>query len=153
MRDESCSWRHAVADVVEPCLAALLVLPAWAAEPLPMGTLSGRVVNPDGQPVADARIWADIRDTKTSSTTRLAEARTDAEGRSASGRSSRSIVSGFLTLFASSPTVSPARHNVWDATGLFQLADKHSPLHTSNSSGSRWAVAGAGDRSWVTISS
>jgi hypothetical protein len=41
----------------------------------------------------------------------------------------------------------PAEH----APGGRQLADKCSPLHTSNSTGSRWALDGAGRRSWVTI--
>ena len=45
-----------------------------------MGTLSGNVVDPDGKPVAGARIWADTFDPKTSATKRLMEARTDTEG-------------------------------------------------------------------------
>jgi hypothetical protein len=52
-----------------------------AAEPLPKGTLSGRVVDPDCKPVARARVWADKRDAKTSIRRTLVEARTDAEGR------------------------------------------------------------------------
>ena len=52
-----------------------------AAEPLPKGTLSGKVVDPDGKPVARARVWADQRDAKTSIRRTLVEARTDAEGR------------------------------------------------------------------------
>jgi len=52
-----------------------------AAEPLPKGTLSGKVVDPDGKPVARARVWADQRDAKTSIRRTLVEARTDAQGR------------------------------------------------------------------------
>ena len=57
------------------CLAALLVLPVRAAEPLPMGTLSGRVVNVVGQPVTGARVWM------ASSIKTLAEARSLRGGR------------------------------------------------------------------------
>jgi hypothetical protein len=39
------------------------------------------------------------------------------------------------------------------APGLFQLANQDPPFHTSNSTGSRRAVSGAGDRSCVIISS
>jgi hypothetical protein len=63
------------------CLAALMVSRGLAAEPLPMGTLSGRVVDPDGRPVAGARIAVDARDTKTNSVATLVEARTDSDGR------------------------------------------------------------------------
>jgi hypothetical protein len=52
-----------------------------AAEPLPKGTLSGKVADPDGKPVARARVWAEERDAKTSIKRTLVEARTDAEGR------------------------------------------------------------------------
>jgi hypothetical protein len=63
------------------CVAALLVLHVRAAEPLPMGTLSGRVVNVVNQPVAGARVWIEPFDLKTSSSKTLAEARSDSEGR------------------------------------------------------------------------
>ncbi len=63
------------------CLAALLTVSARAAEPMPMGTLSGKVVDPDGRPVGGARVWMETLDTKTSSRKILAEARTDAAGR------------------------------------------------------------------------
>ena len=63
------------------CLAAMLTVSARAAEPMPMGTLSGKVVDPDGRPVGGARVWTETLDTKTSSRKTLAEARTDAEGR------------------------------------------------------------------------
>jgi hypothetical protein len=52
-----------------------------AAEPLPKGTLSGKVVDPDGKPVAKARVWAEERNAKTFIMRTLVEARTDAEGR------------------------------------------------------------------------
>jgi hypothetical protein len=63
------------------CLAALLVLHVRAAEPLPMGTLSGRVVSADGQAVAGARVWIETFDSKTFSRKTLVEARSDSEGR------------------------------------------------------------------------
>ena len=63
------------------CLAALLVLPVRAEEPSPLGTLSGRVVNAEGQPVAGARVWTETVDSKTFSRKTLAEARSDSEGR------------------------------------------------------------------------
>ena len=63
------------------CLAAMLTVSARAVEPMPTGTLSGKVVDPDGRPVGGARIWTDTLDTKTSSRKTLAEARTDADGR------------------------------------------------------------------------
>jgi Carboxypeptidase regulatory-like domain len=46
------------------------------APPLPKGTLSGTVVDSDGKPMSDARVWADTWGGK-----QLAEARTDVEGR------------------------------------------------------------------------
>ena len=52
-----------------------------AEEPLPKGTLSGRVVDPLGQPVAGARVWTDTVDSKTFVRKTLAEARSDSEGR------------------------------------------------------------------------
>lgn len=63
------------------CLAALLVFPVRAEEPSPLGTLSGRVVNAEGQPVAGARVWTETVDSKTFSRKTLAEARSDSEGR------------------------------------------------------------------------
>jgi hypothetical protein len=63
------------------CLAALLVFPVRAEEPSPLGTLSGRVVNALGQPVAGARVWKETVDSKTLSKKTLAEARSDSEGR------------------------------------------------------------------------
>ena len=39
------------------------------------------------------------------------------------------------------------------ASGSLELADELTPLHTSNSTASRWAAFGAGDRSCVTINS
>lgn len=59
------------------CLAVLSIgpVPARADEPAPKGTLSGRVTDPDGKPVAGARVWIDTYDGK-----RLAESRTDAAG-------------------------------------------------------------------------
>ncbi len=63
------------------CLAALLTVSARAREPMPMGTLSGTVVDPDGRPVGGARVWTETYDMKTSSRKILAEARTDAGGR------------------------------------------------------------------------
>ena len=59
----------------------ILVASGRAAEPLPKGTLSGKVTDPDGKPVARARVWADQRDAKTFNRRTLVEARTDAEGR------------------------------------------------------------------------
>ena len=52
-----------------------------AEEPLSKGTLSGRVVDPLGQPVAGARVWTDTVDSKTFVRKTLAEARSDSEGR------------------------------------------------------------------------
>ena len=63
------------------CLAALLVIPVRAEEPPPSGTLSGRLVNAEGQPVAGARVWTETVDSKTLSRKTLAEARSDSEGR------------------------------------------------------------------------
>ena len=63
------------------CLAAALTVSARTAEPTPMGTLSGKVVDPDGRPVGGVRVWMETLDTKTSSRKILAEARTDAAGR------------------------------------------------------------------------
>lgn len=59
-------------------LTALLIIlgPVRTAEPAPMGMLSGKVLGPDGEPAIGARVWAD-----TYSGRRLAEARTDTEGR------------------------------------------------------------------------
>jgi Carboxypeptidase regulatory-like domain len=48
--------------------------------PLPKGTLSGTVVDPDGKPVSDARVWVNTWGDATSSKV-LAEAHTDANGR------------------------------------------------------------------------
>ncbi len=62
-------------------IMSVVVTSGRAAEPLPKGTLSGRVVGPDGKPVARARVWAEQRDKKTSIRKTLVEARTDAEGR------------------------------------------------------------------------
>src|SRR5437867_3044163 len=45
------------------------------AQPLPKGTLSGTVVDSDGKPVANARVWANTYDDKL-----LAEARTNSDG-------------------------------------------------------------------------
>ncbi len=59
----------------------VIVTSVCAAEPLPKGTLSGKVIDPDGKPVARARVWADQRDAKTFTRRTLVEARTDAEGR------------------------------------------------------------------------
>jgi hypothetical protein len=39
------------------------------------------------------------------------------------------------------------------APGLLQLPDERLALHTSSSTGCRWAAGGAGGRSWVTIRS
>jgi hypothetical protein len=60
------------------CLTTFLIgsVPTRAEEPMPKGTLSGRVIGPDGQPVVGARVWIDTYNSK-----RLAEARTDAAGR------------------------------------------------------------------------
>src|SRR5260221_5161563 len=44
--------------------------------PLPKGTLSGTVVDPDGKPVSDARVWVNTWGDKL-----LAETRSDSEGR------------------------------------------------------------------------
>ena len=63
------------------CLAAVLVIPVRAEEPPPLGTLTGRVVNAEGQPVAGARVWTETVDSKTFSRKTLAEARSDSEGR------------------------------------------------------------------------
>ena len=63
------------------CLAAALTVSARTAEPTPMGTLSGKVVDPDGRPVGGVRVWMETLDTKTSSRKILVEARTDAAGR------------------------------------------------------------------------
>jgi hypothetical protein len=63
------------------CLAALLVRAVRAEGPSPLGTLSGRVVNPEGQPVAGARVWTETIDSKTLSLKTLADARSDSEGR------------------------------------------------------------------------
>ena len=67
---------HAISIII-----LVVVTSGRAAEPLPKGTLSGKVVDPDGKPVARARVWADQLDAKTSSMKTLVEARTDAEGR------------------------------------------------------------------------
>ena len=45
-------------------------------KPLPPGTLSGRVVDPEGKPVSGARVWVDTWEAKL-----LAEVRSDADGR------------------------------------------------------------------------
>jgi hypothetical protein len=60
------------------CLTVLLIgsVFARAGEPAAKGTLSGRVVDPDGKPVAGARVWIATYDGKM-----LAEARTDTAGR------------------------------------------------------------------------
>jgi hypothetical protein len=52
-----------------------------AEDPLRTGTLSGRFVGPEGQPVAGARVWTDFYDTKSSSRKLLVEAHSDAGGR------------------------------------------------------------------------
>lgn len=62
-------------------VAALLTVYARAAEPMPMGTLSGMVVDPDGRPVAGAKISTETFDPNTSTRRVMAEARTDAGGR------------------------------------------------------------------------
>ncbi len=64
--------------LIELCMAALLIGPVSARgdEPAPKGTLSGRVVDPEGKPVADARVWIDADGGK-----RLVESRTGAAGR------------------------------------------------------------------------
>jgi hypothetical protein len=49
------------------CLAVLLTFSAGAAEPKPMGMLSGKVVDPNGTPVGGARVWTEIVDKTTSS--------------------------------------------------------------------------------------
>ena len=61
-------------------LAAQFIISAPAPEPVPMGTLSGKVVGPNGRPVAMARVWIETYDAKTSSMRVLAEAHTDAGG-------------------------------------------------------------------------
>ena len=63
------------------CLAALLTVCTRAAEPLPMGTLSGTVVDLDGRPIAGAKISTETVDPKTSTRKVMAEARTDAGGK------------------------------------------------------------------------
>jgi hypothetical protein len=68
--------------VVSIILAVLWIISdsTRAAGPIPTGTLSGNVVDPDGKPVAGARVWTDTFYPKTSATKRLMEARTDAKG-------------------------------------------------------------------------
>src|SRR6266581_4028263 len=79
------------------CLASMVVAAIFAASsqtalageneikksdvaPLPKGTLSGTVVDPDGKPVSNARVWVNTWGDATSSKV-LAEAHTDAKGR------------------------------------------------------------------------
>ena len=62
-------------------LAGLVTVSARAQEPIPMGTLSGHIFGPDGNPVSGARVWTETVDAKTSSRKVFAEARTDALGR------------------------------------------------------------------------
>jgi hypothetical protein len=62
-------------------IVLVVVASGRAAEPFPKGTLSGRVIDADGKPVATARVWAEDYDGKTLATKTLVEARTDAEGR------------------------------------------------------------------------
>jgi hypothetical protein len=54
---------------LSPCLV-------MAAEALPKGSLSGRIVNPEGMPVSGARVWINSSKNKP-----VAEARSDADGR------------------------------------------------------------------------
>lgn len=55
--------------------------PQRASESLGRASLGGRVVDPDGKPVANARVWTDWFDMKSRSQKLLAETRTDAQGR------------------------------------------------------------------------
>src|SRR6516162_8152602 len=63
------------------CTAALWFVAAGAAESAPKGTLSGKVLDANGRPVGQARVWTQTVDAKTSSLKLLAEARTNADGR------------------------------------------------------------------------
>jgi hypothetical protein len=63
------------------CLAALLTVCVHADGPMPMGTLSGKCVGPDGRPVVGARVWTETFDNKKFSMKVLVEARTDVDGR------------------------------------------------------------------------
>jgi hypothetical protein len=54
------------------CLSPYFVI---AADSLPKGSLSGRIVDPDGKPVGSARVWINTSGNKI-----LAEAQSDAEG-------------------------------------------------------------------------
>jgi hypothetical protein len=62
-------------------LAGVFSIPARAADPASLGTLSGTLIDPSGKPVAGARLWTETHDVKTSARKVLAEARTDASGR------------------------------------------------------------------------
>ncbi|WP_406698008.1 carboxypeptidase-like regulatory domain-containing protein [Singulisphaera sp. Ch08] len=82
MRHSSCCFAKP-RTLLAVCLATstVMIVSAHASAPSSMGTLSGKVVDPDGKPVAGARIWVDTHDRKKDSIKKLVEARTDAEGR------------------------------------------------------------------------
>lgn len=69
---------HPSPALIALCLTTFLIgsVPTRSEEPMSKGTLSGRVIDPAGRPVAGAHVWIDTYNSK-----RLAEVRTDAAGR------------------------------------------------------------------------
>jgi hypothetical protein len=63
------------------CVVSLFSPPAGTTEPISKGTLSGRIVDANGKPISQARVWTEIFDAKSRSRKLLAEARSDHDGR------------------------------------------------------------------------